>query len=507
MYLFQFIDPIVCFFLQLNEAETLFSKLSTEEKERAFKIILTFKAKCTEAVNKSQNALYKKEKSIPKTKEKSSTLKTKQDREQAIRTSRRKSAQNIGDVCSEENLNNDKFIRTYLDDILTDVFQLVEDKGKAWPQKRLRKRKASLPIQDVKIEETDDFEDPLSHYDHGTPVDDPNDEDFLPNEIDDVPQKKKRRHSESRRTNRSVKKTKTEIKSKEVVGNNNSDLHEPVILKIGKEAVKMASIIKEKKKSGVMTRNGGTKKKSFRKRIGRPPTRTLYCCVDCLQTYTQSISYFEHVTSHGHSPQSCITCMKEFGTAKEYKEHVCTESNFKKCCYCTHKTVRFLSNKKLKEHVKSVHPNKMVARKYDCKFCKKIFSARSCLYQHYKLHSEGKEVCQRCGEFCDGEAALQEHMKIHDPNFKCEKCEMAFCFPRQYDAHLMEHLERDCSLCSQIFENRNELARHYKDEHTIHIDTVLYQLKKQKHLCSECDKTFERPSALSIHKRLHTGKY
>lgn len=472
------------FCLQLKEAEKIFLRLSQEEKERGFKSLLTFKARCTEVVCNSNDTSYKQStgtsKSPPK---KKSTF--------------------IKDIKTEHS-STETFIRNCLDNLVSDAVNLVEDKDKVWPSKRLRKRKSSA-FQEVE-NDNNDISDAPSPIGWEETADDTDDYEYSKSSSLSL-SKRKRKQKFPRRSTITDNNFKVENSFPE--GADDMKENNPFILRLAKQAVELSEMLSEQT-TKVVTKNrkkGKTRAKKKRLKhlkVGRPRKRMLYKCADCEDTFTQSISYLEHVTCHGHLPCSCRTCMSEFGTTLEFDEHICDTKGTKKCKLCP-KGIgsRFNTGKMLRDHMKNVHCVELMSRNYPCRFCEKSFTTKLWLHHHFKKHAQGKEVCLRCGEFCDGAGALKEHQKIHEKevHFRCVKCDASFYHARHYDMHLQAHLQRECSLCDAKFQSRLQLNKHCQSEHNIGVDEMI----KAKYACDECEKSFDRPSALIVHQRIHTG--
>lgn len=91
-------------------------------------------------------------------------------------------------------------------------------------------------------------------------------------------------------------------------------------------------------------------------------------------------------------------------------------------------------------------------------------------------------------------------MKIHtDEPSICKYCNKKFLI----DTSLVQHLKKhegpniiNCSVCKIPFSTQIYLDKHVKR-----------CMKKEKHQCTKCDKSFLKAGDLVKHNRKHTGKF
>ena len=168
-----------------------------------------------------------------------------------------------------------------------------------------------------------------------------------------------------------------------------------------------------------------------------------------------------------------------------------------------------------------------------CMDCEKIFPDKRRFDSHYWSAHKDPGNCNKCGKFLSSEKKLRTHMKnVHPdgPPLACPKCGQSFKAP----AHLKRHLSRHCGvvrprkprgtkvhrcvLCLAVFPSKADLVEHVRNEHRHLLGKESSFLLRRKFgsntsrrgqrtwLCQECHITFARHHDFKRHSKVkHSG--
>lgn len=76
------------------------------------------------------------------------------------------------------------------------------------------------------------------------------------------------------------------------------------------------------------------------------------------------------------------------------------------------------------------------AKKFQCKYCEKVFSVKSLLKKHLLVHEDPEKLkCKICGKFSSNEKQLKLHLKNLHMRFKCEKCDFEILGETKFNSH------------------------------------------------------------------------
>ena len=226
---------------------------------------------------------------------------------------------------------------------------------------------------------------------------------------------------------------------------------------------------------------------------------TIFECEMCSRKFKNGDLYKKHVKTHSKvkTQHRCVECGKVFTSKSNMQVHL--KLHFEsKTFSCPHCAKEFKGKKSLMEHVSTKHNNE---KKFPCSQCTEFFSSRHLKNVHERLHNgERGFICDQCGDSFATAQGLSHHKSKHtgDYQFVCQECGKGFNNHKLLEEHSHIHTGSkpyQCTQCDKGFSNRGSLWVHVK-QHTV----------DKPYACSECHKTFSHSSHLSVHKRLHTGE-
>uniref|UniRef100_A0A1B0A0I6 Protein krueppel n=1 Tax=Glossina pallidipes TaxID=7398 RepID=A0A1B0A0I6_GLOPL len=191
----------------------------------------------------------------------------------------------------------------------------------------------------------------------------------------------------------------------------------------------------------------------------------------------------------------CDTCGKIFLTEKNLEAHVATHTNEQTCLECkkTCGSIEELSAHMISEHNRNP--------RNQCKVCKKVFTMKTSLMDHMRIHSGEKPfLCTICGKSFRQNSNLRQHLMRHtnEKNFKCDVCLNAYVTKAELFSHKRSHTGDhpfNCEICGSRFTSSSSLQKHRR-KHT----------GERPYACEFCPMRFTALNILKNHRRTHTGE-
>ena len=170
--------------------------------------------------------------------------------------------------------------------------------------------------------------------------------------------------------------------------------------------------------------------------------------------------------------------------------------------------------------------------RHKCDQCDKTFALKYQFEKHRKIQhtSNSSIICDKCGQEFRTQTYLRNHLKLvhnlydipkEDTIKKCDKCEIEFEKPENFNDHLKQCLVElknfECKMCESQWVSHLSLWQHIAVDHKLirhicdtcgHVSTTLWGLKKHqklvhekiyKYVCHLCAKPLNSNEKLNVH--------
>jgi len=179
----------------------------------------------------------------------------------------------------------------------------------------------------------------------------------------------------------------------------------------------------------------------------------------------------------------------------QLRQHATEEEKIFSCKFCD---LKFASNQ-----LRNKHENLMHNKRFPCDQCNKVFSEKTRLMIHLRIHSGEKPfVCESCGVSFSQRDNLRLHKEFKHPSlgqqekkFSCDICSASFLTKSNLSRHSMSHTDLKCYVCETCgkgFKDPGALKQHN------------FSHGAPDYPCDICGQRFTSPLYLNRHMgRLH----
>ena len=216
-------------------------------------------------------------------------------------------------------------------------------------------------------------------------------------------------------------------------------------------------------------------------------------CYLCWEWFLTLDDMEYHLQFHGKNPKflHCKMCTKKFTSQTGYGKIMTWQKGLSK----DSPGIK-VGQQCLDEHIKSHN------QELKCDQCGKTCRGIPGLKQHLKTHNK-QHPCEICGKFFQAPAQVRYHMEEkHNKgqHYSCDQCEKSFNSPFGLKQHVKTHQPKTivCDICAKVFHTKGKLQSHHQQVHT--------ENRPFKCDFEGCNAAFTTNTQLITHQRMHTGE-
>ena len=225
-------------------------------------------------------------------------------------------------------------------------------------------------------------------------------------------------------------------------------------------------------------------------------TIKMYKCNSCSYSNKNAGTLFHHKKTHDPGQIPCDVCSKVFISRSYMQGHKSKMHETMECQICS---------KMVKKGHMQAHTVKHTGYLYRCPLCPKSYMDQASLFHHNKTHYPDNAKCIECSQMFNNKQDMTKHFKrAHTKveTFSCDICQKIVHTSGGLKSHIiLVHSTEgsiSCDQCPKLFQTQSLQRRHSKKAHN---------LKKITFPCYQCNKEYTSETGIKDHMtRIHANE-